>query len=216
MPCCPSWTRGLSTKWDSGRGSARHACAGLQLSHAPTSDRFHRIVVRPLQLEFGRAPAPACGQKRHAANAGYAPGSNPFSTPGTVPAGTNLSSTCQGICYLSSQVTLALIRDGAANTYMIGEKYIDANHYTDGIDPGDNKCLYAGFAQDTNRGYTWPPLQDQPGNPQPDIFGSAHTAGFNMVFCDASLHTISYGIDQLTHQYLSCINDGHPVDTSAF
>ena len=121
---------------------------------------------------------------------------------------------CLGISYLHSQITLAMVRDGASSTYMLGEKYLDPNTYANGADPGDNKCLYAGFAQDTNRGFGWPLMPDQAGTSLPDNFGGAHTGSFNMIFCDGSMHAISYSIDQLTHQLLSCINDGQAVDTS--
>ena len=71
----------------------------------------------------------------------------------------DLSGVCQGICYLRSQVTLAMVHDGAGNTYMIGEKYLNPNAYFNGTDGADNESLYAGFDNDNHRsGNGWQPL----------------------------------------------------------
>ena len=34
------------------------------------------------------------------------------------------------------------IVDGTSTTFLIGEKFIQPDHYTDGIDLGDNDTLY--------------------------------------------------------------------------
>jgi prepilin-type processing-associated H-X9-DG protein len=31
-------------------------------------------------------------------------------------------------------------------------------------------------------------------------FGSAHSSAFNMAFCDASVHAVSYDIDPMVHR----------------
>ena len=56
--------------------------------------------------------------------------------------------------------------------------------------------------------------QDRPGvGPRlpESTFGSAHAGGFNMVFCDGSVHNISYDVDSLTHTYLANRLDGQTV-----
>jgi prepilin-type processing-associated H-X9-DG protein len=39
-------------------------------------------------------------------------------------------------------------------------------------------------------------------------FGSAHLNGFNMCFCDGSIHMIPYTIDRTVHNNLCNRNDG--------
>jgi prepilin-type N-terminal cleavage/methylation domain-containing protein/prepilin-type processing-associated H-X9-DG protein len=126
-----------------------------------------------------------------------------------------------GICYLRSEVTLAMISDGTSNTYMLGEKHINPDHYLDGMDSGDNETMYCGYNSDTFR-TTWydgthpatayTPLQDTPGVDSPCSFGSAHANGLNMSFCDGSVQAIGYSIDPETHRRLGNRQDGMSVD----
>ena len=41
---------------------------------------------------------------------------------------------------------------GPGNTYLLGEKNIPADHYTDGVNLGDNEDAYIGADRDTLRG----------------------------------------------------------------
>jgi prepilin-type processing-associated H-X9-DG protein len=130
-----------------------------------------------------------------------------------------------GISHVRSQVSLAHVRDGATNTYMLGEKYLDAAHYTDGVDPSDDMGIYEGCAYDTyrwaymidvaaNTGNT--PLRDRAGVSDQHRFGSPHNSGCIFAFCDGSVRTISFSIDATTHSRLANRADGQAVDPSAF
>ena len=60
------------------------------------------------------------------------------------------------------------------------------------------------------------PQQDQPGLSVYTCFGSAHTNGFHMAFCDGSVHMINYTINPLVHSYLGNRKDGMVIDGKAF
>ena len=56
-----------------------------------------------------------------------------------------------GLSHALSQVTEGQVTDGMSNTYLVGEKYISANHYLDGNDDGDNEHAYTGDDGDVIR-----------------------------------------------------------------
>ncbi len=124
-----------------------------------------------------------------------------------------------GVSYLRSQVRLANVRDGASNTYLVGEKYLNPDDYLTGNDWGDDQSWNMGFDGDINR---WtastgpPPMQDTPGIAIFVIFGSAHSGTFEMAFCDGSAHAMSYSIDPEIHRRLGNRADGLPIDASKF
>jgi prepilin-type N-terminal cleavage/methylation domain-containing protein len=127
-----------------------------------------------------------------------------------------------GVTYLCSEVKIHDVVDGTSNTFFAGEKYINADCYFTGTDPGDDQNAYAGGDHDVLRwtGYNGgvaqlPPMQDQPGYTAYDLynpFGSAHANGFKMAFCDGSVHTINYSIDLETYRCLGNRKDGRTID----
>jgi prepilin-type processing-associated H-X9-DG protein len=135
-------------------------------------------------------------------------------------------SSVTGIVFQRSEVTMGEISDGTTNTYLVGEKYVNADLYTTGTDPADNESMYAGFDNDNQRATyyvpgssglnrAYQPRMDTPGLTLPDAFGSAHSAAFNAVFCDGSVHSITYEIDPEVHRRLGNRHDGLPTDSDA-
>jgi prepilin-type N-terminal cleavage/methylation domain-containing protein len=136
-----------------------------------------------------------------------------------------------GVTTVISQVRLGQIPDGTSNTYCVGERYINPLQYSTGLEDGDDQYWAMGFdwdiarfsfnrgkvidlaSQNAKDGYVEAaPRQDIPAYVNVSIFGSAHAAAFNMVFCDGSVHGISYSIDGETHRRLGARDDGLPID----
>jgi prepilin-type processing-associated H-X9-DG protein len=126
-----------------------------------------------------------------------------------------------GVVYAGSLVRMADVSDGTTNTYLIGEKYLNPDNYATGTDSGDNETIFSGDNGDFAR-WTDPnraggaPRQDTPGYPTYYLFGSAHSSGFNMAFCDGSVRSISYNIDVSTHRWLGNRKDGNVVDGNSY
>jgi len=131
-----------------------------------------------------------------------------------------------GISFLQSKITVADITDGSNNTYLAGEKSVHPFHYTTGLEIADDNCLYTGYDWDIMRwasdtvellpDHRIPVPTDktkfETGNYNNFYFGAAHTTVCHMVFCDGSVHGISYNIDPAIHARLGNRADGYQVD----
>lgn len=141
---------------------------------------------------------------------------------------------CQtGVMFYRSKLKMAAIKDGTSKTYLAGEKWMPADGYqgsSNSSDPGftwgDNQSLYTGYEWDNHR-VAWNP--SMPASRQEDFqpaqdragvgaqfpesrFGSAHPGGFQMVFCDGSVTTLTYDIDPLAHRNQANRLDGQIVN----
>ncbi len=109
-----------------------------------------------------------------------------------------------GICHLRFGVGTRRIEDGMSNTYLVGEKFLNPDHYADGESRGDNETLYSGYCTDLHR-FTridLLPLQDTSAKLDSRgylRFGSAHPTGYQMALCDGSVRLISYEIAAEAH-----------------
>ena len=72
-----------------------------------------------------------------------------------------------GVTFCGSRIQMADISDGASNTYMLGEKYIDPDYYFTGQDGGDNEDAMMGDNEDIDRfadpAFPQVPIPDTPG-----------------------------------------------------
>ena len=121
-----------------------------------------------------------------------------------------------------SQITAAQISDGCSNTYLAGEKYVWPDQYLTGLDGGDDWNMYVGEQDDNTRQVAYihgtttycPPLQDTPGVSNAACFGSAHTNGLHMAFCDGSVQMTNYSIDPEIHRRLGNRYDGLSISSN--
>ncbi len=124
-----------------------------------------------------------------------------------------------GVSYNRSKVPVSWISDGLSNTYLAGEKLASPDYYETGTDGADDQNAYIGNDWDIDRvtQIGWPPMQDQPGSGANSYaFGSAHSNGFQMAFCDGSVQMMNYSIDPETHRCLGNRADGKAIDGKKF
>jgi prepilin-type N-terminal cleavage/methylation domain-containing protein len=109
-----------------------------------------------------------------------------------------------GVMYCRSAIRPIDISRGMSHTIMAGEKYIDSADYLTGLDPGDNESMYTGQNNDNYRVTFLPPRLDHRGGLDPTDparqldttqFGGPHATASHFVFCDGSVHGISYEVD---------------------
>ena len=121
-----------------------------------------------------------------------------------------------GICHLRSQVRERHVPDGLSMTLLAGEKYLHTSKYYSGQDEGDNESMYSGFTADVNR------YASEFALPLPDSviakrhgalrFGGPHSDVWMAVFCDGSVHDLSFEIDAPVFARLGCRNNDQSSD----
>jgi prepilin-type N-terminal cleavage/methylation domain-containing protein len=120
-------------------------------------------------------------------------------------------------------VKFANITDGTSNTLLVGEKWMYVQWYNETVGTCiDNEGWTNGWDNDTVCFYN---NENGQSNPQPDTtpgwncgdnFGSPHTGGMMSVFCDGSVHMVSFSIDNTTWHYLCQMNDGQPLSGAGY
>jgi len=148
-----------------------------------------------------------------------------------------------GVIFQISEVRNAEITDGTSQTYLAGEKFLDSRMYKTGLSVGDDSSMYIGYDFDNlrmsgnpslvmllpknDRAYlrdSGQPEDNHGGNttaiflhsPATSVarFGSAHIAGCNFVFCDGSVRSVSYTVDEEVHRHFANRHDGQVVSES--
>jgi prepilin-type N-terminal cleavage/methylation domain-containing protein/prepilin-type processing-associated H-X9-DG protein len=119
-----------------------------------------------------------------------------------------------GLVAVMSEYKGASVKDGASNTYLIGERYVQPEFYETGTADNDDQGLYMGFDRDIMCYTSVKPLQDRNGVSSAFAFGSAHSGNFNASMCDGSVRNFSYTIDPEIHRRLGNRMDGLVIDGS--
>lgn len=123
------------------------------------------------------------------------------------------------------------IPDGMSNTLVVSEKLLLPEQYEGGLSISDNLGWTDGWDPDTVRFTGLQPLSDGdtgicqrgewskyctgPSGVDVLFFGSAHPSGINAVYADASVHAISFSIDNLVFNALGTRNGEETIDTTA-
>jgi prepilin-type N-terminal cleavage/methylation domain-containing protein len=128
------------------------------------------------------------------------------------------TSAMTGVSYWRSEIQDAHITDGAMNTYLIGEKRLNPDHYNTWEGGGDAQSMYIGCDPDSIRyaNDSHPLRRDRPGTSDTWAFGGPHPAGCLFGLCDGSVRTVSFSIDPTIHARLADRADGKVVDFSKF
>jgi hypothetical protein len=121
-----------------------------------------------------------------------------------------------GVVFRRSEVRVTEVLDGTSQTYLIGEGYLQVDHYQTGAASNDDQGLYVGYDRDTLRTthFNWPPMRDRRGVASDHSFGSAHSAAFHASFCDGSVRAVRYAISAEVHRRLGSRADGEAADVS--
>jgi hypothetical protein len=141
------------------------------------------------------------------------------------PGGAPGPARANGVGFALSMIKASDVTDGLSNTFLVGEKNMDPDHYTDGDQGGDDEWALQGFDTDNYRfandysdcpGCTVYDLEgphaDTPGYEFGNSFGGPHLVGFNMALCDGSVRMVNYTIDLTTYSHLCDRDDGQVID----
>ena len=112
------------------------------------------------------------------------------------------------------RMPLNQITDGTSETYLVGEKAMNTDHYESGQDQGDAWPYTAGHRGSSFRFAADIPKRDsvsQQGCKACHDFGSAHPSTWNAVFCDGSVRGIGYDIDFSVHQAMASSQGEEPT-----
>ena len=128
---------------------------------------------------------------------------------------------------------ISQITDGASQTILVGEKSVLPRFYDVGYgdngngvfappynksNGGDNNSMYQGYDYDNTRWVSHEPARDAEFPDVPDHhtrFGSPHTGGVNMAYCDGSVRSIDYDIDPDVWATHGVRNDSEKVSVAA-
>lgn len=122
-----------------------------------------------------------------------------------------------GVVFACSQIQSDSISDGASNTYLLGERYIDPGQYETGTALGDDGSWSDGSSNDLIRTAGWAPRQDTRGidNGAELWFGGPHASSFCMALADGAVVWVSYSIDPAAHRMLANRFDGGVIPGNA-
>ena len=119
--------------------------------------------------------------------------------------GINDGTFVNGVIGILGRVRPAHVKDGLSNTYLLGERVMAPDRYSNSYCEND---------QGWTVGFDWDNIRWSHNRPYPDSsipngtdicrgeFGSAHATTFGMALCDGSVRSLAYYIDEAPHRAL--------------
>ncbi len=195
---------GLFIAHNSANNPAEGNIAGRSDYAINTGDRDNNFTAAMLNMPGGSS-ATGSPQQNYNLAKNFSWQWSPLGTPvNPLPTGApkhTASNYLTGVSFQHSEVGIKHITDGTSRTYLIGEKYLDPTNYDTGQDGADNETWCTGFNNDNFRCGFDLPVQDRPGlHPASNRFGSVHSAGWFVSWCDGHVESMSYDIDLLVHR----------------
>lgn len=122
-----------------------------------------------------------------------------------------VSGAANGAIIARYPIAVRQITDGTSKTYLLGEKFIEIDHYDTGWSISDDQNAYVGFDRDNQVSSRYRPITDTSISEMVRIiegagedygfhFGSAHPRSFNAAMCDGSVHLVASDIDDAVHR----------------
>lgn len=151
------------------------------------------------------------------------PGPTPPVNPATHTWSDGSGRVSTGISFVRSQIRMSDLKDGATHTLAVGEKVVHPDYYRKGGRGPDwsgmvqleeeffNDPMFVGEGVDNARTTSGPPAWDRDPTSQTG-FGSAHKEGCHYLFCDGSVRTVNYNIDETLHASFGNRADGQVLE----
>jgi prepilin-type N-terminal cleavage/methylation domain-containing protein len=220
------------------RAAQAYPCGGREIrnytppSYCGKSDYAANMGSVPRSFDFGNGPTKIAEYPTWTRWAHSGPGFVNLWVKNTLKI--NCSTGHTGVVFQRSEVNYKQITDGTSKTYMLGEKNLDANCYLtyDCVTkPGsgasnDDQSMYNAQDRDNLRstfttqldpshtGPFWPARPDTAGVEFTWSFGGPHPGGWMAVFCDGSVHFMSFDMADINHQRLGDRRDAEVIDLS--
>jgi type II secretory pathway pseudopilin PulG len=132
-----------------------------------------------------------------------------------------MSTNQTGVIFSRAGTKLEEISDGASNTYLIGERFLNPDFYNEGSSGGNDQGWAGGHdfdnyratdyrSSDPTTSSTYAPRRDRAGVNIRESFGGPHST-FQMAFCDGTVRSMSYSISPENHNRYGNRMDGQVI-----